>query len=416
MMGWSLIIFTQVVTVSLWLIAKAESSVPSLATGTAQILGLLGMVTLSWTFVLAMRHKVIEAMFGGLDKVYKVHHIMGGMAFVLLINHVLLLIVGTMPANTLKLYLVPGTSLDYTMGQLALYTMFILLSLTLYIKLPYRFWKWSHEWMGLVIIFGGLHAILVASDTARYMPLRYWIIGVSTLATLAFLYKRFGYYYFPSGVNYKIVTSNRQGDLLVIKMESLGKAIYFGAGQYGFFSIDERKRDEHPFSILGSEGKVLIVGIKMVGSFTKSMGDLAPENEVVVRGPYGLFGEKMAGVKHAVWIAGGIGITPFLSMAREVGSEQRVEMYFCARVLPPPVITESFARLSERNPRFTWLPCDTSKGGRLTGRRIYNDTGCDKYAHYLLCGPKEMMESIAEQLAEIGVARSRIIYEDFAFK
>lgn len=158
------------------------------------------------------------------------------------------------------------------------------------------------------------------------------------------------------------------------------------------------------------------MGIKVVGNFTEKLATLKSGGKLIVKGPFGTFGQKMKQAEHAVWIAGGIGITPFLSMAKAVRNDQKVEMYFCARVLPPSVITEPFANLSMRNPNFVWLPCETSKGGRLTGQKIYDDTGCDRNAYYMLCGPSVMMEAIASQLAQIGIRRSHIIYEDFAFK
>lgn len=415
MNGWIVILLTQLFTIFLWSVAKKTAPYLSIEHALVQILGLVGIMCLSWTYIIATRAKIVERMFGGLDIAYKAHHILGGTALIVLINHVLLLIVDSMPANTIGLYLLPGTSLAYTLGIFSLYTMLFLVILTLYVKLPYRFWKWSHEWMGIVIILGGLHSMLISSDTSRYMPLRYWIMAISVIATIAFLYKRFVYYFIGTST-YKIVRSGREKELLVVSLESVGKPILFFPGQYGFFSMMHKKRDDHAFSILGHDGSKLIIGVKVMGNFTEQLAGLSPGTELMVRGPFGTFGEKMQNAKHAVWIAGGIGITPFLSMAKAVREDQRVEMYFCARVLPPKVITEPFANLAKRNPRFVWLPCETTKGGRITGRRIYDDTGCDKTANYMLCGPKEMMESIAEQLAEIGIPRSRIIYEDFAFK
>lgn len=415
MIGWIVIMISEIATVVLWLGAKVGSPAITIARGGSQILGLLGIMTLVWTFILAIRHKTVEEMFGGLDRVYKAHQNLGGLAFVALVNHVLLLIVASMPANATAIYLLPSGNLAYTLGILSLYIMFFLLALTLYVKLPYRFWKWSHEWMGIVIILGGLHSMLISSDTSTNMMLRYWILTWSVIATLAFLYKRY-IYYFVAVSKYRIVRIGRQKELLVVSMESVGSPIKFEPGQYGFFSFPKKKRDDHAFSILGNDEKKLIIGIKIVGDFTTKLAELESGSELLVKGPFGNFAEKMNVTKHAVWIAGGIGITPFLSMAKAVKVEQKVELYFCARVLPPPVITQPFANLSKRNPRFVWLPCETSKGGRLIGRRIYDDTGCDRNAYYMMCGPKEMMEGLAEQFAQLGIRRSHIIYEDFAFK
>lgn len=414
MKGYIVIILSQLVTILLWYLAKGSNPAMSFANGATQIVALAGIMSLIWTFILATRARILEKMFGGLDVVYKIHHILGGLALILLINHVLLLIVDSMPANTLSLYLLPGSNLSYLYGMISLYSMLFLVILTLYIKLPYRFWKWSHEWMGIVIIFGGLHSMFVSSDTTSYRPLQYWILVWTILATVSFLYKRFLYYFVGKRI-YTIARIGREKELLVISLES-ENPINFEPGQYGFFALPDKKRDDHAFSILASDQNKLIVGIKVVGNFTEKLATLKSGGKLIVKGPFGTFGQKMKQAEHAVWIAGGIGITPFLSMAKAVRNDQKVEMYFCARVLPPSVITEPFANLSMRNPNFVWLPCETSKGGRLTGQKIYDDTGCDRNAYYMLCGPSVMMEAIASQLAQIGIRRSHIIYEDFAFK
>lgn len=416
MMGWIVVILTQVVTVVLWLAAKVDNPAASFARGGSQILALLGIMCLVWTFVLSIRHKWIEEMFGGLDKMYKAHHIIGGLAFVFLINHALLLIVDLLPENGIAFYLIPATRISFTYGQISLYIMLILLALTFYINLPYRLWKLTHEWMGLVMIFGGLHTMLIRSDTQSYMLLRYWILGWSAVATFAFLYKRFVYYYFPRPVRYKVTTIGNQGDLLVLSLESVDPGIKFAPAQYGFVSLPSRKRDEHPLSVLGSDETKLILGVKVIGKFTKKLSELFKGDEVLVRGPFGLLSEKMEKAKHAVWIAGGIGITPFLSMAMAVRADQKVDMYFCASVMPAQVITEPFAALCARNNNFHWLPCETSKTGRVTAAQILDHTGRDLDAMYLLCGPKVMMEDLATQFAKSGIKRSHIIYEDFAFK
>jgi predicted ferric reductase len=258
--------------------------------------------------------------------------------------------------------------------------------------------------------------MLIRSDTQTYPLLRYWILGWSAIATFAFLYKRFIYYFFPRPVKYRVDTIGSQDDLLVLSLTSVGPGIKFAPAQYGFVSLPSRKRDEHPLSVLGSDDTKLILGVKVIGKFTQKLSELTKGDEILVRGPFGLLSEKMENTKHAVWIAGGIGITPFLSMAKTVRDDQRVDMYFCASVMPAQVITEPFAALSVRNPNFHWLPCETSKTGRVTAAHILDHTGNDKNAMYLLCGPKVMMEDLAAQFAKVGIKRSHIIYEDFAFK
>ena len=162
MIGTLLIYFSLIVTTILFGVAKVEfaSLSPSLWQMGAQLTGLLGLALLSWSFVLSIRHPILERLFGGLDRVYKIHHIVGGVAFLMVLNHPLLLIINSLPMNSLKLYLVPGTMIDYNAGIFALYLLLLLIVLTLFVDLPYYLWKQTHEWMGVVIMLGAVHGIL----------------------------------------------------------------------------------------------------------------------------------------------------------------------------------------------------------------------------------------------------------------
>lgn len=57
----------------------------------SQYISLIGTVLLSLSFVLGSRAKILDKIFGGLDRVIKMHHIIGGIAFVLLLHHPLFL-------------------------------------------------------------------------------------------------------------------------------------------------------------------------------------------------------------------------------------------------------------------------------------------------------------------------------------
>lgn len=415
MKGWAAILTSLGVTLALYLQAKGVAPAANWSQVIVQLSGLLGIMLLAWGFILAIRHPLLEKLFGGLDWTYKAHHIVGGLSLVLLLQHPLFLIIGDLPKNALGLYLLPFGNLDYLLGQVALYFMLFLLILTFYVPLPYRYWKWSHEWMGIVVIMGGLHSLLVFSDVSTFPPLTLWIMGWSLLATVAYLYKRF-YYYKHETARYSVRTIGRSKELLLISLVAKDTVIKFGPGQYGFFALPDKLRDDHAFSVLKQQGKTVIIGCKVLGNFTKTLTTLGAGDELVIKGPYGTFGEKMESVNHAVWIAGGIGITPFLSMAGHIKSKQKVEMFFCAKVKPHPVITDPFVRLSERNDNFVWSACESSKTGRLKIKDVLDSTGHDLNATYMLCGPNEMMEGLATDLALFGIKRSHIIYEDFGFK
>jgi len=145
MSGLAIIVVSYLVTIILYFWAKVTDPAGDWMVGIIQLSGLLGMISLSWSFILAIRHKILERYLGGLDYAYKVHHVVGGLSLILLLQHPLFLVVRALPINQLSFYLMPGLRIDYTLGQLALYLMLFLLVLTFYTPLPYRYWKWSHE-------------------------------------------------------------------------------------------------------------------------------------------------------------------------------------------------------------------------------------------------------------------------------
>lgn len=416
MKGWGLIFFSFIITIWLYMEAKVLYPVTDLNQGAVQIFGLLGIMSLAWGFLLSTRHTILEYLFGGLDKAYKAHHILGGLSLVFLLQHPLFMLIGTLPHNSLVLYLLPFGTIDYTLGQLALYLMLFLLILTFYVPLPYRYWKWSHEWMGLVMILGGLHSVLVYSDVSRYAPMKIWIVGWSVLGILAYLYKRFWYYTLQKSAHYIVQSTSVHKEFLMMTLQTSEEIIEFAPGQYGFFATPSKPRDEHAFSILRSSGNTIVIGCKIYGNFTKNLVELKPGNVLIVKGPFGTFGEKMGEPQHVVWIAGGIGITPFHSMITLIRQDQKVEMFFSAKVMPNSVLTAPFVDLQNQNSNFRWIATESSKSGRISASEVFLNTGSDKNAQYMLCGPNQMMETVASDLAKMGIKRSHITYEDFGFK
>jgi len=61
-------------------------------TAIGQVLGLVGMAMFALNLVLSARLKRLEGLFGGMNKIYIAHHILGGLAFVLLLLHPLFIV------------------------------------------------------------------------------------------------------------------------------------------------------------------------------------------------------------------------------------------------------------------------------------------------------------------------------------
>lgn len=419
MRGIALIGVSLSATVLLWVLSVTSGQGVLISfRGAAQILGILGFMGISWASLLSIRHAVLEELFGGLDKTYRIHHLLGGSAFILIINHPLLLIIDSLPSNTLKTYLLPGPTISYTLGVLALYVLLILLILTLFINLPYKLWKLTHEWMGVVILLAGLHAYLVPSALANFLPLKIWIISWGVAALAGYIYKRFGYYRLSAGANYRVEQITREGETVIARLvhDGVGRPLNFVPGQFAFFALPDKPRDEHPFSILSQVRERIAIGFKLSGQFTHKAGELKEGAIVKVHGPFGTFGQILESAKEMVWVAGGIGITPFATMAMGIRPDQRVTFFYTSRVEGPVILTRAFGRFAQMTPNFQMVEHITEKAGHLTAQVIQNTVQLTSKTYVLLCGPKPMMEELTEQLVSIGIKRKRIIYEDFSLK
>jgi predicted ferric reductase len=117
-----------------------------------------------------------------------------------------------------------------------------------------------------------------------------------------------------------------------------------------------------------------------------------------------------------VWIVGGIGVTPFLSMLRnekELVDERNIVLFYCFSTPEEGMFSEEIKHLIENKKTIEvheW--CSTDKG-RFSVPKILEIL--EKYDNYdvQICGPGPMMESLKQQFEEIGVNSERIIFEKF---
>lgn len=161
------------------------------------------------------------------------------------------------------------------------------------------------------------------------------------------------------------------------------------------------------------------LGIKLEGDFTKRLAALAPGDTVDVQGPWGVFTLVPSAARH-VLIAGGIGITPFVSMAREAAvTGQDIAVLYSTRTAEEAAYLDELKELAAIRPNIT-LICTCTRGvpagwsgeeGRITDALL--DRVAKDGARYLLCGPDDFMAAIREMLLARGVDPKQVKQESF---
>lgn len=421
-----MIILSVIITVSLWVLSKPELStvLESPFGSLGQIAGLLAALFVCAQFILATRMRVLETLFGGLDKVYKTHAITGALAFLFMLNHPVLLAVNVLPSvPAAVIYFYPTlNNLPYAYGIMGLYLMILLLVLTLFLRLPYHVWKKTHILMVFPQIFIIAHVIFISSDTSRYMPLRYWILFLGFTSLTAYVYKRFFYAHLGHRYFYYIQEVKQLADITELNLKPEGKKMVFNPGQFVFISIQDKAIgfEDHPFSISSGPGEeALRLTIKHSGDYTDRLALAKPGIKVRLYGPYGMFGEKsLAKSRDEIWIAGGIGITPFLSLLRyyvKHAPNKSIWFFYSTKQKKDAAYLDEIGSLVRQQPRIKFLHNATEKGERITASLVGKTIGGFSNQQIMLCGSNAMVEDLWEQFVSLGVKPRNLIFEEFNF-
>lgn len=218
--------------------------------------------------------------------------------------------------------------------------------------------------------------------------------------------------------------------ILHITLASVHDDIEFEAGQYAAinFSSSGRPTLVRCFSLTGSAANTQTIefAMRVRGRFTKKLADLPLGEIVKVRGPFGNFiiENKQQDV---VLIAGGIGITPFLSMIRTLSvSSSKITLIYAVQNEQEAAFAKEIIEISKKNinlkvffivSKGSFGLADSSKvfGGRLS-LEILNQILVNNYSDkdFYICGPPGFMKGTRQNLLKANVDKSNIIIEAFS--
>ena len=394
-----------------------------------QVAGLVGMAMLSIAFVLSSRARFLEDYFGGLDKMYRLHHRLGQTAFVLLLIHPVAQALRFIPDrfDSALLFLFPThEKLAVNLGAYAFWGLVPLMVLTLFVKIPYDKWKLSHKFLGLVLVIGTIHMLTVQSTPGRPVTvlqnplLRYYMFGLAALGIVFFCYKLIVLPLLSRRHMYTVKAVRRLSDeVLQIELSPRRRRVTFMPGQFVFVTFYQEglSHEAHPFTICTvPEQKDIALTVKALGDFTNALyRRLRSGAGAKVEGPYGRFDYRM-GSPRQIWIAAGVGVTPFLSWARHIEQTQdstyQVTFYYCVHSRSDAVQYQEFERIAAQRVNLQVALVCSEEQGHLRAADIGNLDDKDIF----MCGPRGFTTDLQRQFLQLGVAGDRIHFEDFEFR
>ncbi len=377
---------------------------------------IVGEVFSSWAvtvfaanFLMATRAKWIERMFGGLDKMYMIHRRAGVIGFTLLVLHFIVV-----PRD-------PIFTIGKPMGFYALVLILIgvIVSAVPYFKRIFKYNKWLnfHKLMGLFYILGIAHAINVPTLTSQLPIVRTYVFGMAFIGILAWFYKAFLYGLFNKKLNYSVESLKHfDNDIIEISLKAENKKLRFQAGQFAFISFKGIARQEsHPFTISSHPtDENLRITVKALGDYTSKLQTTLNEGvQTKVEGAFGQFNFKKAKYKKQLWLAGGIGITPYLSFLKEVDSNYEVNLVWAVNNKEEANYHNEIE--NGVKPNVKYLLNESETAGHFTIDKLYKSVDLTEHSIFI-CGPEVMRENYIKQLLQKGVSIRDIHYEEFSFR
>ncbi len=390
--------------------------------------GIAGLGFFSGNLILSGRYRVLDRWFGGLDNLYAFHRKTGVATLILLSVHALVMVLrpALLSWDAFLRSLTDFGDLGLNAGRLAYAGLLAIIAWTLLLRrrLKYELVKRVHAVLGAFLFVGGLHAYLIGSDLAENYVLRAYALGLAGLATISYLARTLLRRWLVPRVICDVTgVRGLGGSVTEVVMRPRGARVAFLPGQFIFVRFRQPgfPAEEHPFSLTASpEEGILRISAKGIGDFTRALPTLKPGAVAEVHGPFGAFSFLSVPNPQQVWIAGGIGITPFLSMARTLrdraddpaAAAVRATLWYSVRTASEFIFRQELEDIARQRPNFRLVPWVTAEQKYLTADVIRRDGGLDGQ-EFFICGPKPMMHSLRRQLRTAGVRREYIHLEEF---
>lgn len=421
----------------LWLVVRPAGEPTGAYLG--QLVGAISVLLLSAALVLISSLPWVEEWFDGIDRAAIWHRRMAIAGLVLLVAHI--------PLSSSPIHSRWG-------GQLGAIGAWGMVGLALWAILPrwqsvvpgplrgsikllkdapvvrdvrrvfggYDRWRQLHRLTGVFVAAAFFHGLLDGSPFPKSPVLRWSYVVIGGIGLAFYLYRELLSRFFRSLHDYEVdrVTSAGEG-LVEIALRPIGRPVSFVPGQFALVYIEAKDGwHRHPFTIASSPSeKVVRVTVKALGDYTSSLRDLLePGMPAVIGGPHGRFNHAK-GTGDQVWVAGGVGVAPFLSWMRALEEHPppgRVDLYYAFTDGPAP-FAEELVEIAAGTDDVRVHLVDSAVDGRLTAGRIIGEASVEPRAlSVFMCGPDAMLRDLQTGLRQAGVRAGNVHREYFDWR
>lgn len=385
-------------------------------------LGFAGLAMMTLQFGLTARFKWLKAPYGA-DIVYHFHRQISFVAMALILTHPLLLFVFS--PDTLALLNLFSAPWRARAGVTAVVLLLVLIGASVWrkpLKIEYTNWRiWHGVLATLVVALAIIHVIMARHYLNTPWKQALWVTyGIFWIGLLIYvrIIKPIMLLRQPYEVESVIPERNNAWSLTIRPVGH--KGFKFMPGQFAWITAwsSPFAEAEHPFSFSSSAEQPghLTFTIKELGNFTRRIKNLQPGQELYVDGPFGHFSiDRHTHAEQFVFIAGGVGITPFMSMLRSMadrGDTRPVTLLYANKDWDSIIFREELGLLEGalhlnlvhvlEKPPTDW----NGEAGFVTRavlERHLPKTNKRNTVEIFICGPQPMINAVEKALTQLGV-------------
>lgn len=377
-----------------------------------------------WQLIIGTR-SIAGLFFKDLPGLIKIHSFLGKYGTILVFTHPIFYILSQKLSLTYLFSIQIGEGYEryVTFGRLAFFALagIWLTSAIVRSSIKYRPWKYIHYLSYPALGFSLLHVPDIGNSVTESGVRFMWLAMVATSLIAVALRMRhlFGY----GKMQFELVDKNQVSpNVFQFQLRPIEGTFRIGRGQYIYIQ-KKLWGEEHPFSVLDfdeSAGQILIT-FKVFGKFTQKLAQTQIGELVYVDGPYGIFTHESyeLGEKPRIFIAGGIGITPFL---RHILDKNGPETHLFYANQTPESATYRATLQKMLGKRYIDVFSKSNiensqniESGYISQEIIHKYIIRPESYQYFICGPEGMIEVSESALASLGVPSSQIFSEKFQF-
>lgn len=393
--------------------------------------GFIGLSMMGFQFFLTGRFKHITSPYG-IDVVYHFHRQISTVAFILILLHPLILFVST--PETL-LFLNPVSAPWWmTAGTASLVALVVLILTSIKRKelgIRYEPWRLTHAFFSVVAVTLSLIHIEAVGYYVQGPMKRWFWVGLVIFWVSSLIYVRIikpiGMLRRPYSVE-EVIKERGKTWTLVLRPEG-HPGMSFKPGQFAWLKIGKSPFAirEHPFSFASSamRSERVDISIKELGDFTSTIGAISPGTRAYLDGSYGTFTVDRHTAPGYVFVVGGVGISPVISILRTLADRHEKRpllLFYSSKTWEETTFREELEELSRRlnlqviytltHPHEDW----EGERGRINSKMIARYLPENRVEYeYFICGPDPMQMAVKKALEDLGLPLEKVQSESFNF-